>query len=582
MNELALDIRQGFRLLRTDPGFTCVAVLTLALGIGANSAIFGVIDAVMLHPFPYERGDEILFLSEQNEQGTMPVNWMDFRDWQSQVTVFEHLAAARGFDFNLTGIEEPARVHAGLVSASVFPLLGMEPLLGRVFGPEDDREGAERVVVLGHGLWQARFGGETGILGRTIQLDDQSYTVVGVMPPAFQFWAGELWVPIGLNFDGEFAESRIVRNGTFAVARLAPGLSIEEAEAEMGVIAERLAREHPETNEGVGVRIITLTESVVAGIRPALLILLGAVGFILLIACANVANLLLVRAAAREREMAIRTALGASRGRMVRQLLVETVPLALLGAAAGLVLAFWALKGLVAVVPADAIPIEAEIGLDLRVLAFGVGLALLTAIGFGILPALQTSHVDVTERLREGARGSSSGWGGNRARGLLVGGEVALSLALLVGAGLLINSFWRLHGVDPGFRPEGVLKLMVSLPEQRYPDRERSGAFFRSAIERIEALPGVRHAAVGPLPFSGSGGGMPLVAEGETYASIDDLQIVQYGVVEGEFFQSLGIPLLKGRHFGPYDTGEAPGVALLSASAVKRHFARVDPLGKRI
>jgi putative ABC transport system permease protein len=583
MTHFLNDLKQGIRLMRLNPGFTAVAVLTLGIGIGANTAIFSVIDAVLLDPFPYRDSSEILFLLEQSEQGQVPIAYGNFVDWREQQRVFEHLAAARGESFNLTGGEEPVQVRAGLVSADVFPLLGIDPALGRVFRPEEDRQGAERVAVLGNSLWRSYFGGQPDIVGQAIRLDDQSYTVVGVMPPEFQFWAAELYLPIGLNFDGEFHMSRVVRNELCAVARLAPGVSRERAQAEMQLIAERLQQQYPETNAGAGVYVTTLAESVSSGIRPALFVLLGAVGFVLLIACANVANLLLSRAASREKELAIRSALGAGGGRLLRQLLTESVPLALAGAGAGVLLAHWAIRGLLALIPSDAIPIEARIAIDARVLLFTMGVALLTAVISATLPALHAARLDVSGGLRGGVRGASSGPGGQRVRGSLVVGEVALSLALLVGAGLLLSSFQRLQQVDPGFRTRDLLKLDLELPETRYPTPERTEALLEAALERIEALPGViRAAATTNLPFSDGGSTMPLVTEGSSYASIQDLPFASYTVVMGDYFSAMGIPLLAGRGLSPHDTEGSEPVVVVSQQLAKQYFPEGNAVGQRI
>jgi len=583
MDELIQDLRQGVRLLAREPAFAAVAVATLALGIGANTAMFGVINAVLLNPFPYRDADGILFVGQTfgDQPGMGSVPPATFRDWQEQNQVFAPLAAARGADMSLTGSGEPMQVHAGLVSASIFPALGIEPRMGRVFRPDEDAEGAPRVAVLSHELWQTRFGGEPGVLGRPIQIDDQSYTVVGVMPAGFKLWAADLWLPIGLNFDGEFKNSRIVNNGLFGVARLKPGVSLDEARAGLSLVARHLAEAYPESNKGIGARVIPLKESVTAGIRPALLVLLAAVGFVLMIACANVANLLLARAAVREKELAIRTALGAGRGRLVRQMLLEALPLALLGGAAGVVLAYWGLKGLLAAIPQGAIPAEAVIGLDGRVLAFTTAASLLTSFLFGLLPALHASRAEAGEGLKEGTRGSSGGRG-QRLRSALIVGEVALSLALLVGAGLLMKSFSRLSRIDPGFRTHDVLKMEINLPERKYARAEQSEAFFAESVERIRGVSGVVHAGAGPLPFSGNTHGMPLVVEGATYQSIQELPFLQLGLVVGDYFQALGIRLHAGRLFGPEDTAGSPPVVVVNRSLVRKHFAGQDPIGKRI
>jgi putative ABC transport system permease protein len=583
MDTLIQDFKQGLRLLVRERAFAAVAVTTLALGIGANTAMFGVINAVLLNPFPYKDADGILFVGQTyaraSGMGSIPAG--NFRDWREQNQVFEPLAGARGMDMSLTGIGEPKQVRAGLVTADVFPMLGVEPAMGRVFRADEDVEGAPRVVVLAHELWQGHFGGDPRVLGRSVLLGDLSYTVVGVMPAGFELWAADVWVPLGLNFDGAFKDSRVVDNGLFGLARLKKGVSLEQARAEMTLIAERLAKAHPDSNMGTGVRMIPLKESVTAGIRFALLVLLAAVGLVLLIACANVANLLLARAAARERELAVRTALGAGRGRLVRQMLLEGLPLALLGGAAGVVLAYWALKGLVLVIPPDAIPAEAVLRLDGRVLAFTTGASVLTALIFGLLPALHASRADVGSALKEGSRGSG-GRGGQKLRGAIIVAEVAVSVALLVGSGLLIRSFSRLRNVDPGFRTRDVLKLEITLPENKYRSVVQSEAFFTEVLGRIQGLSGARRAGIGPLPFSGNSSGMPLVVEGVVYQQLQDLTPVRHCPVMGDYFQALGIPLRAGRLFGPEDTAGSPGVVIVNRSLARRHFEGRDPIGTRV
>jgi len=584
IDTLVHDLRQGVRLLAREPTFAAVAVATLALGIGANTAMFGVINAVLLNPFPYPDADGILFVGETHGDqpgfGSVPAG--NFRDWAQEQRVFSALAAIRGQDMSLDGGDEPTQVRVGLASASVFPLLGVEPRLGRVYRAEEDTEGAPRVAVLSHDLWQSHFGGDPSILDRTLLLDDQSYGVVGVMPPRFELWAADLWVPYGLNFEGEFRDSRLVNNGLFGLARLKPGVSLEAAKAGMSLIARRLGAAYPDTNTGVGVSITRLKDGAGDQLRPALLVLLAAVAFVLIIACANVANLLLARAATRERELAVRSALGAGRGRLLAQMLLEVLPLALMGAAAGALLAYWGLKGLLLVIPPDAIPAESDVRLDGHVLAFTGGVGLLTALLFGLLPALQASRGDVSEGLKEGARAASGGRGRQRLRSALIVGEVALSLVLLVGAGLMMKSLSRLGSVDPGFRTHDVLKMEISLPQRKYPSPEQSEAFFRQSVEKIREPTGVVHAGMGMLPLSGHAHGMPLVIEGGTYQSMRELPFLILGLVEGEYFQALGIRLRSGRLFGAEDASGSLPVAVVNRSLVAKHFPGQDPLGKRI
>ncbi len=580
------EFRHGLRLLGRNRGFAAIGILTLALGIGANTAMFSIVNGVLLNPFPYPATDSLMFVSAWSAQFnvSVPLTYADYLDLRHDSRLFQHLAAARGSGFNLTeAAREPARVKGATVSANAFPLLGMQPALGRTLQEADDREGAERVAVISHALWTTRYDGDPGVIGRSIGLDGQTYTVVGVMPAAFKFWAADVWVPIGLNFLGEFQHSRVVRSDMFGVGRLAPGVTREQAQAELDVITKRLQQAYPDTNRDIGVRVVPLKESVTASIRPTLLVLLGAVGFVLLIACANVANLLLARAATRERELAVRTALGASRGRLARQLLFEAAPLALLGATAGLVLAHWFTQGALRLAPAGSIPAEAAVGVDWRVLAFTVGISFLTAFGTGLLPALQAARTDPARDLSDGARGATAGGRAHLARSALVVSEVALSLVLLAGATLLMTSFKRLQAEDPGFRPDHILTLQVSLPATRYPEAHQSERFFTDALDRIGSLPGVQAVgAVSALPLSGTGSDMPIVAEGRTYTSLDQLPSTQFSVVQGDYFRAMGMAVRAGRVFNAGDTVHAPRVTVINEALAKQFLPGNNPIGKRV
>jgi predicted permease len=578
---LIRDLRYGARALRKNPGFTAVAVLTLALGVGANTAIFSVVNAVLIRPLPYENSHELVQLwGTMPQSDTSPVSPANFLDWRGQNRVFERTAAYTGQSLNLSGAGEPERIRAARVSADLFELLRARPALGRAFLPEEDQHGGHRVVVLSHALWQRRFGGNPAVVGQTLSLSDQSYEVVGVMPPNFSFprTTTEMWTPIAFS-----PTERAMRDTNFlsVIARLKPGVTLEQARSEMGVLARGLSGQYPDTNTEVGVKVVSYKEQVVGDARLSLLLLLGAVGFILLIACANVANLLLGRAAARRKEMTIRAALGASRGRVIRQLLTESVLLSLAGGGLGLLLAHWGLDLLAALQPTN-IPRLAELSIDRRVLLFASALSLLTGVAFGLAPALLASKPELNDALKEGVKGTGGGSGRQRLRSLLIVSEIALSLVLLVGAGLMIKSFWRLMQVDPGFNPENTLTAVVSLPVSRYAETDRQIAFFQQAVERVGNLPGVEAAGVTtdiPL-FGGSSTGFDV--EGRPPAAPGQRPMVEFRSVSPDYFRAMGISLVRGRTFNERDRADAPGVVIVNETLARRYFPGADPLGKRL
>ncbi len=588
MATLFQDLRFGARMLSRAPGFTLIAVMTLALGIGANTAIFSVVNAVLLNPFSYPEADRIMFLSQtelSSPENMSSVAYPNFQDWQQQQTSFTHLAAARNQTFNLTGVAEPVQIKGSMISPEVFPLLGVAPHLGRVFTAQDSRLSADRTVVLSYAFWQRQFGGESGIIGRTIQLDNHTYTVIGVMPPRFKFWAAELWVPYGLFGNEPYVTSRVIGAGNFVVGRLKPGVPIEQARAEISAIAARLALEYPDANKGIGAQITPLSESVTRQIRPALQVLLGAVGFVLLIACANVANLLMARATTREKELAIRAALGASRGRLIRQLLLEFLPLAMLGSVAGVLLATWGLEFLLRLLPDDIIPAEANITIDARVLAFTLFLTLLTTLVCSLLPALRFSKSNIQACIHDGARLSTGNAGTQRMRGALVTFEVALSVILLIGAGLLIKSFSNLQQVDLGFKKESLLTIDLSLSSKKYEKPEQLELFYRDVLENVSPLPGVQSAAfLNGAPFTGSGASMPLVREGDSFTNLQELNAreCRYFFSHGDMIRALASPLVAGRGFTPQDTMNSEPVVVLNEEAAKRYFPGENALGKRV
>jgi predicted permease len=578
------DLRYGLRSLAKNPGFTAVALIALALGIGANTAIFSVINTVLLRPLPYQDPGRLVVVWEDRTKNGYPRDTPaagNFNDWREQNQVFEGMAAVANMSFNLTGAGEPERIDGRRVSAGLFPLLGVEPQLGRAFLPEEDQPGVGRVVLLSHGLWQRRFGADPALIGRALTLNGESHTVVGVMPPHFQFPTAEdeLWVPIA--FTPNEAANR-GRHFLQVFARLKPGVALEQAQAEMNTISARLQQQYPNSNTDVGAAVVPLHEQLVGDIKPALLVLLGAVGFVLLVACANVANLLLARAAARQKEIALRVALGASRTRLLRQFLTESVLLGLLGGGLGLTLALWGVNLLKAFIPTEVAQARA-VAIDGRVLGFTLLVSVLTGIIFGLVPAAQASKFNLNDTLKEGGRESAAGRRGNRVRSLLVVAEVAVSLILLIGAGLLINSFLRLRSVDPGFRTDNLLTMRVVLPQQKYPEPAQRSAFYTEMLGRVEALPGVRSAAVTtnlPLTFKGNSIGVSI--EGRPDPGPGQRPSVVTRVVSPEYFRTMGIALMRGRQFGREDRADTPSVAVINETMARRFWPGEDPLGKRI
>ncbi|HKR58705.1 MAG TPA: ABC transporter permease [Pyrinomonadaceae bacterium] len=569
------DLRFGARMLLKHPGFSLIAVLTLALGIGANTAIFSIVNAVLLRPFPYKEPERLVILLESLSGGAGgTVSYPNFVDWRTQITVCSSMSAVRANEsFNLTGAGEPERLQGRIVSAEFFSTLGIKPLVGRDFLAEEDRPGATPATILSYGFWQRRFGEDPGVIGKQLTLNNQSFTVVGIAPPDFQYGVeADITVPIGLQ-----AERFRVRGGDpgiGVVARLKPNVSAQQTETELNMIAARLEQQYPETNKERRVRVTPLHENFVGNVRQPLLILLGAVGLVLLIACANVANLLLVRASARQKEMALRVALGASRRAIIRQLLTESILLTALGAALGLLLAFWGTNLIAAQLP-DGIPRLQQSRVDAPVLGFTLAVSLLTGLLFGLAPALQASRPNLSEGLKEGERGSS----GRRQwlRSVLVVGEVALTLTLLVGAGLLIQSFRRVLQVDPGFNPRNLLMMQISVNN---PDGQQVANFFEQLQQNVRNLPGVKSVAVSNgLPFGGVN--RPIfIIEGRP-----DQENKPTGLrytVSPDYFQTLGIELIKGRLFNAQDTRDNQRVLVIDEVLARQYFPNEDPIGKRL
>ena len=583
MSSIFADILLAFRLLRKSPGFTATITVVLALGVGANTAIFSVIHAVLLHPFPYTHAERIAFIgaTPTDGNGQMSVAYLDYLEMRRQSRTFDYLAFAQNRDLTLTDVKEPASLKGALVSAPVWPMLGVPPVIGRTFTDAEDRPGAAPVCVIGASMWSDRFGSSPEVLGRAIMLDGKAYTVVGVMPPRFKFWGADVWIPAGLEADSPLMRSRVIRMNSWVVGKLKATATLKEGNAELKLIAKRIADQFPDTNKNIGAAANLLMDNVTGAIRSPLLILLGAVGFVLLIACANVANLLLARANTRHREFAIRTALGAGRGRLVRQVLLECIPLVLLGAASGILVGTWGLRGLLALLPADVIPAEAAITVNVPVMLFSLAVCAGTMLLFALFPALELTRGQLTGALQEGGRGTG-GPRSSRVRSGLIAGEVALSLILLVGAGLLIRSFAKLESVNPGFNAENLLVMTIRLPETRYPTGTEATRFFNDVVERARRIPGVRAAAASSnAPLLG-GGGIPLITPDRTYASFKDLKGVQFSSVTTEYFEAQGIRLIKGRVFNDSDRAGSEPVIVLNEAAVKQFLKDGDPLGQQV
>lgn len=588
MDALWQDIRYGTRMLLKAPSFSIVATIALALGIGANTAIFSVVNAVLLRPLPFPNSEQLMTVWENDrrrgtERGS--ASYPNFADWRDQNQVFDKMAAYHGTDHILTGNGDAVRLQGSTISAEIFQLLGVAPIAGRTFLPDEDKPGDKgRVVMLSHELFQSRFNAKPELIGQSIMLDGKPYTVVGVMPPGFQFPIQnepvEIWTTFSAEAEGK--EPITAQRGAHylrVIARLKPGVTKEQAQSEMTTIAARLEQQYPDKNLHRGAVVIPALEALVGDIRPALLILLGAVGCVLIIACANVANLLLARAMTRHKEMAIRAALGAGRWRIARQLITESILLSLAGGALGLLLALWWSDLLVALNSKN-IPRALQVGLDLRVLGFTLMLSILTGLVFGLVPALHSGS-QASDSLKEGGRGGGAGASRNRLRAALVAAELAIAVVLLVGAGLLIQSLWRLRQVSPGFDSRNVLTFTLGLPSVRYPT-EKQGQFFNDLMARIQSLPGVQSASVvTPLPLSGDRFSLSFETEGRPVAKGEEPSADFYNIGLG-YFRTMGIPLLKGRDFTSAENTESPGVIIVNQAFARRYFPNEEALGKRI
>jgi len=592
MGSLGQDIRYGWRALRKSPGFTAVAVLVLALGIGANTAIFSVVNAVLLRPLPFEQPERLVALYHVPPQSSFPgiplfaVSPANFLDWRAEAHSFEGMSAYGFGRYVLTGKGEPEALRAVAVTHGFFSLLRAQPMLGRVFAEGEDQAGHDHEVVLSYDLWESHFGGNPAIVGKNIQLNDEAYTVIGVMPREFEFpiepdpdYSPQMWKPQNWT-----AQERAIRdNHDYGViARLKPGVTLEQAKEELSALSDRLAREYPKDDKGWGATAVPLRKDVVGDVRAPLLILLGAVGFVLLIACANIANLVLAKTLSRRKEVAIRAALGASRRRLLQQVLAETVLLAITGGAFGLIFAHYGMVFIVKFM-GQQLPRSGDIGLDGRVLAFTLGVSVLAGLAAGLLPALRFTRADVSDALKQGQGRTSSEGGGNRTRSVLVAAEVALSLMLLIGAGLLIRSLWALRAVNPGFDADHVVTMNLSISSTKFATPVEQIGFYERVLQRVRALPGVRSAGlIDALPLTGGGSHQPIQLEGKPVVPMAEQPEVDVRLISPGYMGAMHIPLIRGREFNDSDVVGQPNAILISQSMAREFWPNEDPVGKRL
>ena len=584
MNTLFRDVLFGLRTLRKMPGFTLIAIFTLALGIGATTGIFSVVNAVLLRSLPLPNAERLMTIWEDHRANGGPeLEWTGptgLSDWRDQAQSFDHVVAWQGWQPTLTGQTEPEQLSGAAVSYNTFEMLGVLPQQGRTFRKEEDQRGAEKVVILGHGLWQRRFGGDPSVVSKTISLMGEPWTVIGVMPAGFKFPTvpnAELYRTVLPNI-GEGCQRGCLT--LRVMARLKEGVTETQARSELDAIARNIAQQFPDTNANVGVTLKPLHDYLTRDVKTPMYALLGAVALVLLIACANVANLLLARSATREKEIAIRAALGAGRGRILRQLLTESLILALIGGVLGLLVSYWMVDLLVSFSP-DGTPRLEEIAVDRRVLGFSLGLSILTGLLFGLAPAWQISRIDLNQSLRDSNKGAAQR--GHRALGAMVVAETALALMLLVGAGLLMKSFVQLQRVDPGFNPNGVLTAVINLPRASYSERPKVAAFYQQLLERVSTLPGVQSAAtVSSLPMGGFNSDTSIVLEGRPAPPPNQQPGAWFSSVSLNYFRTMDTPLRAGRFFSDRDNADAPKVVLVNETFVRRHYPNENPVGKRI
>lgn len=582
MQGLFHDIRYGLRTLAKNRAVTIIAVLTLAFGIGANSAVFTIINAVLLNPLRYKEPERLVWVWASAPGLTKArVSPSDFLDWNEQNQSFERITCFRVQNFNLANGGNPERIQGGIVSADFFTVLGVQPLLGRTFHAQEDQLGQDDVVVVSYGFWQRRLGSDPNLVGKTLNLNGRPFTIIGVTPKAFyQLPAkAEIWTP--LVFSPTEAKNRGAHYLS-VIARLKPDVTIQQAQNEMEIISRQLQQQYPDTNAGRGAKVVALNEEVVGDVRTTLLILFGAVTLVLLLAAANVANLLLSWATVREREIAVRSALGATRMRLFRQLLTESLLLSLLGGILGILLAYGAIHLLLVWGP-NSIPRADEIGIDSQVLGFALLISLLTGIIFGVAPAVHASRPNLNESLKEGGRGGTQGLQHRRIHNLLAVSEIALALVLLIGAGLLIKSFYRIQRIDPGLNPLNVLTMEIALPRTKYVSSQQQASFFQQLLEHVKSLPGVQYASViNDLPLASGGSSTAFVVGGHPAPVLGQEPRAHYRPVSSDYFLAMGIPLIKGRSVTERDTKDAPLIVVISQGIAQRFFPNEDPIGKRI
>jgi len=599
LSTLWQDIRYGARMLLKNPGVTIIVIIALALGIGANTAIFSVVNSVLLRPLPYDEANRLVFLNEKSPVlDEMSISYPNFIDWRNHNQTFEKMGVYNRASYNLTGNGEAERIVTGQMSADMFSVLRVNALHGRVYTNEEDKPGGTPVVVLSYALWQRRFGGQLSILNQPITLNSKSYTVIGIMPESYAFPSrAEMLVPVGQLSDQPSWQQRGNHPGLYGVARLKPGVTFEQADADMNNIGANLEKQYPDTNASTRPRLRSLMEIFVVDVRRTLWIIFAVVAAVLLIACANIANLLLARATARRKEMAIRTAVGASRWRIARQLLTESILVSMIGGAIGLFLAYWGVQLILYMSP-DAIPRSREIGLDWTVLLFTVGVSFVTGILFGLIPAIQAGEVDVHETLKETGRGTS---GRNWLRSSLVVAEVATTLVVLIFAGLMIRSFYKLQQVNPGFSHERLTSFSISLPQKKYANDEVRGSFYNRLLENIRTLPGVESAAAASgLPLGNNGWQTGFVIDGQPEPPRDQTPLMEACLVTPDYFKAMNIPVLRGRVFTDRDdrshlagrdlsklNENQRSIAGLNSIVIdeefaRRHWPNEDPVGKYV
>jgi putative ABC transport system permease protein len=581
MNSILQDLKFAIRMLAKSPGFTLVAILTLALGIGANTAIFSVVNAVLLRPLPFQNSSQLVVLRETYKSvGNVAVSYPDFLDWREQSHAFTAMSVINNVNFNLSGVAQPESIDGYAVSPNFLTLLGVRPVLGRDLLPSEEKPGTAPVVLLSYQLWQSHLGGDPGVIGRSITLDGRSFSIVGVLPPTFRFLdTTDVIVPIGF-FAAEFTD-RAQRGDMDVLGRLSSGVALPQAAVEMDTITARLAEQYPQSNHGFGAHLESLREAFAGDTRLAVLVLFGAVVFVLLIACVNVANLFLVRGAARAREIALRQAFGASRGRLIRQMLTESLVLAFCGGLLGIILGAWGISGLGYLLHANSLQ-TMGVRMDLSVFLFAAVIIVLVAFAFGLIPALQATRPDVHETLKEGGRSATSTSAQHRLRGALAIAETALALVLLVGAGLMLKSLYHLIQVSPGFQPARLLYMEMDLRTDQYSKDPAILNFWQQVLDRVRVIPGVESAALGTdVPLTGTHRRSDITIEGLPTPGPGEFPHPDRHTISAAYITTMGIPLLRGRNFSDADNETAPDVALVNSTMARRFFTDGDPIGKR-